>query len=90
MNSTPCTVCGEGGHSIRRCPTLYAPLTPGFYAPPAGHRPSGDDDEDEKLKATGVAYVQLLSLCLTSSSRSAMLSPIKSGMVKRAAGMVGF
>lgn len=49
MNSCPCTVCGEGGHHTRRCPTLSSPLNSGFYAPPAGHRPSGDDD-DEKAK----------------------------------------
>ncbi len=47
MNSHPCSVCGEGGHHSRRCPTLCSPLQPGFYAPPAGHRPS-EDDEDEK------------------------------------------
>jgi hypothetical protein len=45
MNAHPCTVCGEGGHPSRRCPTLSSPLTPGFYAPPAGHRPSGDEDD---------------------------------------------
>ena len=49
MNSHPCSVCGEGGHQSRRCPTLSSPLNPGFYAPPAGHRPSGDDDDDESL-----------------------------------------
>lgn len=49
MNSCPCTVCGEGGHHPRACPTLCAPLKSGFYAPPAGHRPSGDDD-DEHVK----------------------------------------
>lgn len=46
MNACPCTLCGEGGHHPRRCPTLSSPLTPGFYAPPAGHRPSGDDEDD--------------------------------------------
>jgi hypothetical protein len=49
MNSIPCSTCGEGGHRIQRCPTLVTPLQPGFYAPPAGHRPSGDDD-DEAVK----------------------------------------
>ena len=49
MNPIPCSVCGEGGHMMHRCPTLVLPLQPGFYSPPAGHRPSGDDD-DETLK----------------------------------------
>jgi hypothetical protein len=50
MNSFPCTVCAEAGHHASKCPTLAAPLKPGFYSPPAGHRPSGDDEDDEKLK----------------------------------------
>ncbi len=49
MNSTPCTICGEGGHSFRRCPTLSEPLKPGFYTPSGGHRHS-EEDEDEKAK----------------------------------------
>ena len=58
MNSHPCSVCGEGGHHSRRCPTLASPLTPGFYAPPAGHRPSGDDDDDESLDKSRCVGVQ--------------------------------
>lgn len=56
MNSHPCSVCGEGGHHARRCPTLASPLTPGFYAPPAGHRPSNDDDDEslDKSRCVGV------------------------------------
>ena len=48
MNPTPCSVCGEGGHHMRRCPSLAAPLQSGFYAPPAGARQGGGDDDDEK------------------------------------------
>ena len=51
MSSIQCTVCNEAGHHMRRCPTLAAPLQPGFYSPPAGHRPSGDDDDDESCRA---------------------------------------
>lgn len=25
-----CSVCGEQGHSMTKCPTLIAPLQPGF------------------------------------------------------------
>ncbi len=42
---------------MRRCPTLSAPLQTGFYAPPAGHRPSGDDD-DEKASVSRCVGVQ--------------------------------
>jgi hypothetical protein len=48
MNAIPCSICNEGGHKSRLCPTLFAPLKEGFYAPPAGHRPSGDDEDDSK------------------------------------------
>lgn len=49
MNSTPCTICGEGGHHPRKCPTLSAPLEPGFYK---GQIPSGGGggEDDEHLR----------------------------------------
>ncbi len=59
MNNVPCAVCSEAGHHSRMCPTLYAPLKEGFYAPPAGHRPSGDDDDDENLKKSRCAGTQM-------------------------------
>ena len=49
MNPIPCSVCSESGHHARRCPQLYAPLQPGFFAPSGGGGHS-HDDEDEKLK----------------------------------------
>lgn len=49
MNAIPCSTCGEEGHRAHRCPSLCAPLQSGFYAPPAGARQGGDDD-DESLR----------------------------------------
>lgn len=49
MNPIPCTVCGEDGHHLSKCPSLVAPLQPGFpkiSGPPPG---SGDDEDDERL-----------------------------------------
>lgn len=46
MNETPCTVCGEGGHHVSKCPSLVAPLKDGFYSPPAGARQASDDDDE--------------------------------------------
>ncbi len=46
MNEVTCTVCGEGGHHVSKCPSLLAPLQPGFpkmSGPPPG---SGDDEDD--------------------------------------------
>lgn len=49
MESAPCTICGEGGHHPRRCPTLASPLELGFYR---GQIPrgGGDDEDDEHLR----------------------------------------
>lgn len=50
MNPIPCTVCGEDGHHMRRCPSLASPLKDGFYTPPAGARQEGGDDEDSSAR----------------------------------------
>ena len=50
MNSTPCTVCGEGGHPARKCPTLSSPLEPGFYKGQVP-RGGGGEEDDEHLRA---------------------------------------
>jgi hypothetical protein len=78
MNPIPCTICGEAGHSIRRCPTLVSPLHSGFYAPPAGHRPSGDDDDEHiklKIQSTQLSTIPSTK-CLNLTSKLEMLSRI--------------
>jgi hypothetical protein len=76
MNSIPCCICSEAGHRSAMCPTLYAPLKSGFYAPPAGHRPSGDE-EDEKIETVTRAHLSKASLCLLQPLPLAILSPIR-------------
>ncbi len=49
MSSNGCSVCNEPGHHPSRCPTLSAPLQPGFFKPSGGYRAS-DEDEDEHCK----------------------------------------
>ena len=53
MNSATCTVCGEGGHSARKCPTLSSPLEPGFYKGQVP-RGGGGEEDDEHLRALRV------------------------------------
>ncbi len=50
MNSTPCSVCGEGGHHSRKCPTLTSPLDPGFYKGQIPRGGGGDGEDDEHLR----------------------------------------
>ena len=38
-----CSVCGEQGHSMMKCPMLIAPLQPGFFTGGGG---GGDEDDD--------------------------------------------
>ncbi len=50
MNSAaPCSVCKEGGHEARKCPTLTQPLSPGFQGGGGGGG-HAHDDEDESLR----------------------------------------
>lgn len=49
MNSVPCSVCQEGGHSAAKCPTLVEPLKPGFHSGGGGGRHSHDDDDERML-----------------------------------------
>jgi hypothetical protein len=48
MNSTPCSVCKEGGHREAKCPTLTDPLKPGFHSGGGGGGGHSHDDDDEK------------------------------------------
>ena len=76
MNSIPCSVCGEGGHKLTMCPTLYSPLKGGFHQSPAGHQHSGDD-EDEKLKQVCAWNLSNTKVCQRINSTLAILSPIR-------------
>ncbi len=49
MNSIVCTICQEAGHRLDRCPTLAAPLQPGFQGGGGGGHGHADDQE-ERLK----------------------------------------
>lgn len=45
---TRCSLCGEAGHTIMRCPMLTDPLQPGFSA--AGGGGGGEDDHLDLLR----------------------------------------
>jgi hypothetical protein len=47
MNSTPCSVCKEGGHRESKCPTLVEPLKPGFHSGGGGGQYTGEDEEEQ-------------------------------------------
>ena len=76
MNSFPCTVCGEAGHGIRRCPALSDPLKNEFYKP-SGGRPVGGDDDDEKIEQVVCPPLGKSQECLNRSFPSAMLSVMR-------------
>ena len=61
MSSITCCVCNEAGHHMRRCPSLASPLQSGFYAPPAGARQAGGDDDDESCRIEKPVYPVLRS-----------------------------
>jgi hypothetical protein len=42
--ASACCVCGEREHKSSHCPTLYSPLTPGFYTGGGGGGHSHDDE----------------------------------------------
>lgn len=55
MESCPCTVCGEGGHHPRKCPSLHDPLFLGFYK---GQVPRGGGGEEEDESIAHLRVVQ--------------------------------
>lgn len=75
MNSIACTVCGEAGHKLDRCPELCAPLRPGFYAPSGGGGGHSHDDDDEKLKSLRSMRSITPSRCPTSAFHSHLKKP---------------
>ena len=46
-----CSVCGEQGHSMMKCPMLIAPLQPGFFTGGGGGGGGGEEDSTEKIDA---------------------------------------
>jgi hypothetical protein len=50
MESCPCTICGEGGHHPRKCPSLADPLFLGFYKGQVPRGGGGDGEDDEHLR----------------------------------------
>ena len=72
MNQTPCSICQEGGHAPRRCPTLCDPLKNEFYKP-SGGRPVGGDDEEDTIKRTETPTVS----CPLQASLLVLLLPMK-------------
>ncbi len=50
MESCPCTICGEGGHHPRKCPSLADPLFLGFYKGQIPRGWGGDGEDDEHLR----------------------------------------
>jgi len=90
MNSFACTVCGEQGHSSRRCTALWQPLQPGFFAPSGGARYTEDDDDEHcKFAGTVGGVDSTPNKCLSLSLRSVIPLPIRYGMEKKVVDMVG-
>ena len=54
MNSVPCSVCQEGGHSAAKCPTLVEPLKPGFHSGGGGGGGHSHDDDERMLFMFGL------------------------------------
>jgi hypothetical protein len=77
MNAVPCSVCKEAGHRLDRCPELYAPLRPGFFAPSGGGGHSHDDDDDEKLKAITLTMMHTNGVYRISSLLRGSISPLQ-------------
>jgi hypothetical protein len=44
MNICTCGYCGEGGHSLSKCPELRTPLKEGFTSERGGDDLDGDDE----------------------------------------------
>ena len=46
MNIETCTMCGEGGHTQRKCPELRTPLKEGFQKGEGGGGGHSHDDDE--------------------------------------------
>jgi hypothetical protein len=46
----PCGICGERTHGPEKCPALWSPLKNEEFFKPAGGRPAGGGEDDERAK----------------------------------------
>jgi hypothetical protein len=61
METAPCTICGEGGHHPRKCPSLSSPLELGFYKGQIPRGGGGDGEDDEHLQVVqGHPHLQVV------------------------------
>ena len=59
MDTLPCTICRETGHTIRKCPNLYDVLKEGFFSGGDGHV-HDEDCEDQLVKYTDLSPYSLI------------------------------
>lgn len=50
MDGIKCSMCGEGGHRVSRCPDLCDPLKEGFFQGGGGGGGGCDDEHDDQMK----------------------------------------
>ncbi len=51
-NASKCAVCQSQEHNCRDCPSLYSPLTPGFYSGGGGGGGHSHDEDDDAIRST--------------------------------------
>lgn len=48
-NASKCSMCQSQEHTCRDCPSLYSPLTPGFYSGGGGGGGHSHNEDDEHI-----------------------------------------
>ena len=81
-NASKCAVCQSQEHNCRDCPSLYSPLTPGFYSGGGGgggH--SHEEDDTMKNMFSFSSFTFYIRACTTRSEdhTHAYTSPRTSG-----------